>query len=74
MNYSCHHLGGKPRGRGQSEGHANALVFLALPHELHVPAVGLTDQEVHIEVGEVDLRNEIVPLDELPGWCESPPS
>ena len=64
-NYWCHHLGGKPRGRGQSEGHADALGFLALPHEPHVPTVGLTDQEGHVEVGEVDLRNEIVPSDEL---------
>jgi hypothetical protein len=65
LNYWCHHLGGKPRGRGQSEGHADALGFLALPHEPHVPAVGLADCEVHVKAGEVDLRNEIVPSDEL---------
>ena len=64
-NYWCHHLGDKPSDHGQSERHADLLVFLALPHEPHVPAVGLANEEVHVKVGEIDLCNEIVPLDEL---------
>ena len=64
-NYWCDHLGGKPQSQSQAEAHADALIFLALPHELHVPAVSLTDQEVHVEVREVNLHDEVVPSDEL---------
>ena len=62
----------KPWGQGRSEGHANALVLLALQHEPHVPTVSLPDEEVHVEVGEVDLRNEVVPSDELLDGAQAP--
>ena len=38
----------------------------------HVLAVGLGDEEVHVEVGEVDLRNEVVPSDELLDGVQAP--
>ena len=65
MEYWCHHLGGKPRSRSWTEWHTNALIFLALPHERHVLAVGLADQEVHVEVRGVNLHHEIVAAAEL---------
>ena len=40
----------------QAEGHADAPILLALPHEPHVLAVGLVDEEVHVQVGEIHFR------------------
>ena len=34
-------------------------------HEPHVPAVGLADEEVHVEVREIRLGNEIVLVEKL---------
>ena len=65
MDHRCHHLCGKSRGLGQTEGHADALVLLALPHEPHVPAVGMADQEVHVEVAQIHLGDQVVEANEL---------
>lgn len=46
-------FGGKPRSRSYAKGHADASIPPALPHEPHVPTVGLAGEEVHVEVGEV---------------------
>ena len=37
----------------------------ALPHEPHVPAVGLADEEVHAEVAEIHLGDVVVAAKEL---------
>ena len=42
-----------------------ALKLFALPHELHVPAVGLADEEVHVEVVEIHLTDVVVAAKEL---------
>ena len=35
---------------------ADTLTLLAVPHELHVPAVSLADEEVHAKVKEAHIR------------------
>ena len=42
-------------------------------HEPHVPAVGLADEEVHVEVREIRLGNEIILVEKLLSG-EAPPS
>ena len=37
-----------------------------LPNEPHVPTVGLADEEVHVEVGEVHFRYSVVAAEKLP--------
>ena len=49
----------------QAEGHADAPILLALPHEPHVLAVGLVDEEVHVQVGEIHFRYSIVAAEEF---------
>ena len=50
--------------RGQTEGHADALVLLALPHEPHVRAVGMANEEVHVEVAQIHLGDQVVAVNE----------
>ena len=44
---------------------ADALKLAALPHEPHIPAVGLADEEVHLEVRQVHLGDVVVAANEL---------
>ena len=63
-NYWGHDLHSQSWCWSQAEGHANALILLALPHELHVPVVGFADEEVHVEVAEINLCHQVVAMDE----------
>ena len=65
LNHRWHHFRSKPRGRSQSEWHADALKLNALPHEPHVPAVDLADKEVRVEVAEIHVGNIVVAVKEL---------
>ena len=40
-------------------------LLLALPHEPHVPAVGMADQEVHVEVARIHLGDQVAAANEL---------
>ena len=62
-NYWSHDLRSQSQHQSQAEGHADALILLALPHEPHVPAVGLANEEVHVEVAEIDLCHQVVAAD-----------
>ena len=47
--------------------HMNRMYLRSEPH---VPAVGLADEEVHVEVAQVDLRDKVVAADELLNWVQ----
>ena len=51
--------------------HADASKLPALPHELYVPAVSLTDEKVHVEVAWMKtLHLEVLMPDALVGSVE----
>ena len=46
---------GLASGQGQTEGHGDALVLLALPNKPRVPAIRMADEEVHVKVAQIHL-------------------